>query len=379
MSNLKISQLTTYIGSASGSYLIVNNPAETGTYKITRENLLSNYTASKAISSSYATFASSSHMLDGHPSSQYPRLNVLNTFTQDIQVIVSGTHNAGTYEGDTLFLLDLADGSEIGFSNHLEDFISGSNRAGIYVSSGSGLLPNRYRTVIDITNGPNFTNGGDLRIHMPTQITGSITISGSTTITGHQIINNSNIRLSEGASVVWTGSLVLNDWNYAPNLSANTTGFSLSPQGVFASSLNKVFINMSGSLGVGKIPTASLDVSGSANMSNGITITGSVLSNVTALSISSNTASLNLTSGSFYTLQLVSGSNTYINPSNISAGQTVSLLVSTTGSATVSFPSTVKQPSGSSYVPTTTTGKDVLTFISFDTTNLYLANVKNLI
>ena len=290
MSNIKISQLTTYTGSASGSYLIVNNPAETGTYKITRENLLSNYTASKAISSSYATFASSSHMLDGHPSSQYPRLNIINTFTQDLQVVVSSSHNAGTYEGDTLFLLDLTDGSEIGFSNHLDHFISGSDRAGIYVSSGSGFSPNRYRTVIDITNGPNFTNGGDLRIHMPTQITGSVEISGSTTITGHQIINNSNIRLSEGASVVWTGSLTLNDWNYAPNFSANPTiGFSISPQGVFADSLNKVFVNMSGSLGVGKMPTASLDVNGTLYVSNGIT--GSLQGTATTSSTLNGTGS----------------------------------------------------------------------------------------
>jgi hypothetical protein len=114
-------------------------------------------------------------------------------------------------------------------------------------------------------------------------------------------------------------------------------------------------------------------------LNQSLTITGSVLGNVTALSISSNTASLDLSLGSFYTLQLVSGSNTFINPTNIRAGETVSLLVSTTGSATVSFPSIVLQPSGSSYVPTTTIGKDVLTFISFDNTNLYLASVKNLI
>ena len=108
-------------------------------------------------------------------------------------------------------------------------------------------------------------------------------------------------------------------------------------------------------------------------------VTGSVFGNVTALSIASNTASLNLTSGSFFTLQLVQGTNTYINPTSISPGLAVSLLISTTGSATVSFPATVFQPSGSSYTPTTTTGKDVLTLVSFDSTNLYLANVKNLI
>ena len=209
--------------------------------------------------------------------------------------------------------------------------------------------------------------------------TGSFATTGSNTFTGNQSITNSTLRLSAGSPIVWTGSATLNDWNYAPLITADSSRFMISPQGVFASSPNIIYVNMSGSLGIGKMPTASLDVSGSVNMSNGITITGSVLGNVTALSISSNTASLNLTSGSFYTLQLVSGSNTYINPSNISVGQTVSLLVSTTGSATISFPSTIKQPSGSSYVPTTTTGKDVLTFISFDTTNLYLANVKNLI
>lgn len=243
--------------------------------------------------------------------------------------------------------------------------------------------------------------------------TSSFATTGSNTFVGNQIITNGVLRLTEAYYLVWTGSTVLNDWNYAPMISANSSRFIISPQGVFGSSANTVYINMSGSLGIGKMPTASLDVSGSLFVANGITgsllgtasfattasyyntsalattgsnsfngaqtITGSVLGNVTALSISSNTASLNLTSGSFYTLQLVSGSNTHINPSNIRAGQTVSLLVSTTGSATVSFPSTVLQPSGSSYVPTTTTGKDVLTFISFDTTNLYLASVKNLI
>ena len=71
--------------------------------------------------------------------------------------------------------------------------------------------------------------------------------------------------------------------------------------------------------------------------------------------------------------------NTHINPSNIKPGQSSILLLSTTGSATVSFPSTVKQPSGSSYTPTTTTGTDILTFVSLDNSNLYLVSVKNLI
>ena len=123
-------------------------------------------------------------------------------------------------------------------------------------------------------------------------------------------------------------------------------------------------------------PTA---ITGSLLVSGSTTITGSLVGNVSALSISSNTASMDLSGGNFFTLQLVSGSDTYIEPSNIAAGQTINLLVSTTGSATVSFPSTVKQTSGSMYVPTTTTSKDIVTFISFDTGSIYINNVKNLV
>jgi hypothetical protein len=144
-------------------------------------------------------------------------------------------------------------------------------------------------------------------------------------------------------------------------------------------------LTTAGLLGIGTTtPNAKLDVNGntiitgSLTVTGSVVITGSVVANTTALSISSNTAYLNLNNSNFFTLQLVSGSNTYINPSNIKSGQTINILVSTTGSATVSFPSSVKQTSGSLYVPTTTTGTDIVTMISFDTASLYLANVKNL-
>ena len=120
---------------------------------------------------------------------------------------------------------------------------------------------------------------------------------------------------------------------------------------------------------------------GSAVITGSLTITGSASGNVNALSITSNTASLNLNDGNFFTLQLPIGAvNTFINPSNIKAGQTINILLSTSGSNnTVTFPSSVKQASGSAYVPTTTTGKDIITLVSFDSSTLYLANVKNLI
>jgi hypothetical protein len=121
------------------------------------------------------------------------------------------------------------------------------------------------------------------------------------------------------------------------------------------------------------------DVSGSSTFRQSTVLSGSIRGEVNALSISSNTASLDCALDNFFTLQLVSGSNTFINPSNILPGQTINLRINTTGSATVSFPSSVLQQSGSAYVPTTTTGVDVVTFISFDSTSLLLSNVKNLV
>jgi hypothetical protein len=125
--------------------------------------------------------------------------------------------------------------------------------------------------------------------------------------------------------------------------------------------------------------TGRVDITRNTTISGSLVITGSVRGEVSALTISSNTASLDCSRDNFFTIQLVSGSTTYINPSNIQPGQTINLLVNTTGSGLVSFPSSVKQVSGSSYVPTTTTGVDVVTFISFDTSSLLLSNVKNLI
>ena len=117
----------------------------------------------------------------------------------------------------------------------------------------------------------------------------------------------------------------------------------------------------------------------SSPYSGSVIITGSVQGNVNALSIASQTASLNLNDGNFFTLQLVSGSVTHINPTNIKPGQTINILLNTTGSGTVSFPSSVRQVSGSAYVPSTGTTTDILTMVSFNSSSINLVNVKNLI
>lgn len=136
---------------------------------------------------------------------------------------------------------------------------------------------------------------------------------------------------------------------------------------VFVSASNEVY------LGFGSSSPAKTFVRDS------LTVSGSLQGTVVPLTVASSTASLNMSASNFFTLQLVPASNVHVNVSGQLPGQTVNLRVNTTGSGTVSFNSVVKQASGSSYTPTTGTGVDVVSLIAFDSSNVYLANVKNLI
>jgi cytoskeletal protein CcmA (bactofilin family) len=134
-------------------------------------------------------------------------------------------------------------------------------------------------------------------------------------------------------------------------------------------------------------------VSGSANAANtlyvisdstggGQYVSGSLTGNVNALTITSQTASLNCSAANFFTLTLVSGSTTHVSASNLLAGQTINLRVTQASSATgsISFTPNIKQVSGSAYVPTAVTSSvDIVTFIAFDTSSLFLSNIKNFI
>ena len=94
--------------------------------------------------------------------------------------------------------------------------------------------------------------------------------------------------------------------------------------------------------------TGSLTTKGSQIISGSLTVTGSVAGNVVALSVTSGTASIDFTRGTFFTLTIPSSSITHITASNMQAGLTANLVLtqqSTTGS--VRWDSGFKFPSGS--------------------------------
>ena len=245
-------------------------------------------------------------------------------------------------------------------------------------------------------------------------ISGSLNVSGS--VTGNVLGNNTDT-YTTSPRVQQVVTLTQAEYNGIGSPDANTlyiiSGSVPFNSSVFATTGSNTFVGnqvISGSLNVTSgitgslLGTASFATSASQAVSSsfatsaslaqtasfyslaGVTqnavFSGSVRGEVRALSISSQTASLDCSTGNFYTLTLVSGSTTFVNPSNILPGQTINLRVkqASVASGSISFASSVKQVSGSAYTPTATANaEDIITFISFDSTNLYLSNIKNFV
>jgi hypothetical protein len=352
-------------------------------------------TASRNLFQGQANFITFS----GSPSSNTSRAvsdNFLGGNTVNINATVSGS-NAGNSYGTIIYGYNLqANANSTGifggsaFFGRYNDTGSIANTNDIVFAVGTGTAAGSRRTGLYITSGSLININGNTIMsssaQYPLYVSGTIAIqrthfdgnpfntTPSSNLAAQRIdgLNESFNSTMYDRAEITTSSYVTQTVNTGSNfvrtellssnagLSAKLSLANYSGNGILTSNVNT-------------------EISGSLIVTGSVGITGSVQGNVNALSIASNTASLNLNTGNFFTLQLVSGSNTFINPSNIKAGQTINILLSTTGSGTVTFPSSVLQVSGSSYTPTTTTGKDIITLVSFDSSNLYLANVKNLV
>ena len=111
-------------------------------------------------------------------------------------------------------------------------------------------------------------------------------------------------------------------------------------------------------------------------------VSGSVSGEVTALTIASQTASLDMRDGNFFTLTLVSGSDTHIDATNIQPGQTINVKLTQPGSGygTVSFSGDWAFQSGSLYTGSAAAGIiDVVSAVTFDSSKLYANQVENLV
>ena len=108
---------------------------------------------------------------------------------------------------------------------------------------------------------------------------------------------------------------------------------------------------------------------------------GSTSFRVIPVSIASSTASLNLASGSFYTIDLAGG-NTHITAVSASRGQSSILQLTQpfAGNATVTFSSTFTFPTGSAFSASLSqSAVDIVSFVSFNGTSLRSLGANNYI
>jgi len=126
--------------------------------------------------------------------------------------------------------------------------------------------------------------------------------------------------------------------------------------------------------------TGSYATTGSNVFNGSQIITGSVKGNVSNVSIASSTASFDCSTGNFFTVTLPSGS-THLRATNITPGQTISVKVSLGSDTTnVTTDNTILFPFINPYTPTQTNGSiDLLSFVSFDSSQLLGASIKRLV
>ena len=192
--------------------------------------------------------------------------------------------------------------------------------------------------------------GTEISLNSLTSVTGSFVVSGG--ITGSIRSTNGVVSGSSqilGGSGIWSGSAQL-------------------PSGIISGSSQ-----LTSSFAV----TGSNTFTGNQIITGSLTITGSAKGNVVPITIASSTASLDMNAGSYFTLTLANTATTHIRATNITPGTTATLLITTGTNSSASLSPTLLQPSGSFYTASLGSGKkDVLSLVSFDTTNMYVVSTK---
>ena len=393
MAILNASQLTsasngTYIDNVSGS-ITPDNVRNLNTNWIS-SSILAGQTGSMSV----GTAATASYILNAVSSSYASNADLLDNLSSTAFVLTSSFNPFSSSVSSRLTAAPiLADNNTFTATNNF-NVVSAS-----YIQALSASID--YLSVVYQTSSIVYSSGsnqfGDAAndtqtlygtvnvITGPLLATGSARVTGSLTMAGLSSLNVSHVKANDVQGV----EILTNTGTTVATFGAGgSTGVTVVGQ-VNATSFSGSGVNIFGVVNaqtasyVNLAQTASFITNAATASSVGIlnqplTITGSVSSNVVSASIVTNTASIDFSFGNFYT-SLASGSTNYY-ITNPQRGQTVNLLLTTVGTATASFSPNVKQVSGSNYTPTSGSGKsDVLTFISFDGTTVYLASVQNLI
>ena len=245
-----------------------------------------------------------------------------------------------------VFMNTTATTDEIGFSVDTGSFSAWAFGPGIYVNNPTDTYP----AVLGFQNKANYTDG---RVAVLTPLSASAGFTASLQ-NGYAWVGNS---LGQNTQVA-TSSFATNVSNLATTGSNSFNGNQTITGSLILSSSNAVELTVIG---------------------NSV-FTGSAFGNVVALSITSNTASMDLNLGNYFTLTLADTATTHISASNVQPGVSATLVITTGTNSSASLAPTMLQPSGSAYSATNGSAKkDVLSIVAVASGVPFVVSTKNMI
>ena len=277
---------------------------------------------------------------------------------------ISGIGNVTTYSASVSQRIETNSSSFYNFSSsaYKNDSASFDSRLDAQEAFSSSLLLT-FATDAEL-NASSSTLQANINTKLDTASFNSYTssISSSNSLVSQSFVNTINSL---------SGAIYLTDATQSNNFTTNSSSV--------ASRLNTIEVRYAttGS----NVFVGNQTITGSLVVTGSMVYSGSVRGIVIPVTTASQTASMDLSLGNFFTIQLVSGSNTHISCSNIQPGETIALRLnqSTSSFGTVTFAPSIKLSQFAPYIATPISSSvDVLTFVSFDTTAIYGAAVNNL-
>jgi hypothetical protein len=275
MSNLKISQLPSYTGNTSGSWLVMNNSGETTTYKVQRENLLSGYQPSGNYATTGSNTFNGDQIISGSVNIFNPGTTALRVLGGQFSVSGSVTINGSTPTANKpLYFTD--NSGSVGMQMYYNPFTRGFVMAqlgsgGMVIATNETLnLQCNTRTEGNMTITGSLQASGSLHT-----LIGAVTVSGSAAGVGNGLNVIGNTLLS-GSVIINGSSDSTTKFLFFSNASGSAGGYlTYNPSANSGTGQVALYASGSGETVVGLV-TGRNTIGGDTRHTGSLTVTGSV-------------------------------------------------------------------------------------------------------
>jgi cytoskeletal protein CcmA (bactofilin family) len=303
-------------------------------------------------------------------------LNVLGNISSST---ISGIGNVTTYSQSVDARLDIVEATAslyVPFSQSVDsrlDFLEGPFSSSVSQEIVTLQLFTASVGLVTTASFQAFTASTNQRLNSLEVASSSLQTFSSSALISIANLNTTTASLNTSVNALNISTVSLNSFSASTLIRLNNLETT-------SASVNNSIANINVATESLQSKTGSYATTGSNTFIGNEVFSGSVRGVVVPLSIASSTASMDCSLGNFFTLTLAGAATTRLVASNIQPGETITLKIlqpATTGSLT--YPSYIKFPNLLAYSASAISGAtDIITFVTYDTTNLFAASTKNL-